>query len=155
MKTFSVFEPPVLPGTLEDDAQSLVFVRHGWSLAALLIPLVWMAMRRMWWVLLAYVVLVIAVQLVGLVLAPLVTVMASVALAIIIMLEAGQLRLETMAAKGYREVAVLQAKNLREAENIYFAQWADVRETASQAVAERTPVYRPSSATPPALPGMS
>jgi hypothetical protein len=92
MRTYSVFAPPVMPGTLEDDAQSLVFIRHGWSLAALFVPLIWMVVRRLWWVLLGYVVLCIAIQLASFAVPTWVTVGLSVALALIVMIEAGQLR---------------------------------------------------------------
>ncbi|MBO6675728.1 MAG: DUF2628 domain-containing protein [Rhizobiales bacterium] len=161
MRTYSVFAPPVMPGTLEDDAQSLVFVRHGWSLAALFVPLIWMIVRRLWWVLLGYVILCIAIQLASFSVPVWVTVGVSVALALIIMIEAGQLRLESMAAKGYREIAVIEAPNQKEAERIFFRTWvadhgrAPARPTSSPAQATRGPLHRPTSATPPALPGLS
>lgn len=155
MKTFSVFEPPVLPGSPVEDAQSLVFVRHGWSLAALLIPMVWMLARRLWWVLLAYLILVIAIQVLSFAISPVITAGLSVALALIVMVEAGQLRLESMLAKGYREVAVIDAKDLADAEHQFFTQWLNRHQNRPAPVhGTSTPVLRPSSATPPALPGL-
>ncbi|GAB5509663.1 MAG: hypothetical protein Rhims3KO_10640 [Hyphomicrobiales bacterium] len=153
MKTFSVFEPPILPGSPVEDAESLVFVRHGWSLAALLIPMVWMLARRLWWVLLAYLVLAIAIQAASFAISPVITAGLSVALALIVMIEAGQLRLESMRAKGYREVAVIDAKNLAEAEHLYFTHWLAPQPHRSTASSGGT-IRRPSSATPPALPGL-
>lgn len=153
MKTFSVFEPPVLPGSPVEDAQSLVFVRHGWSLAALLIPMVWMLARRLWWVLLAYVILIIAVQVLSYAISPVITAGLSVALALAVMVEAGQLRLESMAAKGYREIAVIDAKNQRDAEHQFFTHWLADRHQRPIANSQGV-VRRPSSATPPALPGL-
>jgi hypothetical protein len=161
MRTYSVFAPPVMPGTLEDDAQSLVFIRHGWSLAALFVPLIWMVVRRLWWVLLGYVLLVIGIQVLSLTAPTIVTVGLSVAVALIIMIEAGQLRLESMAAKGYREIAVVDAPNQKEAERIFFRTWvaehgaAPARPTSSPAQTNRGPLHRPASAKPPALPGLS
>lgn len=154
MKTFSVFEPPVLPGSPVEDAESLVFVRHGWSLAALLIPLVWMLVRRLWWVLLAYLVLVIGIQVLGYAVSPVITAGLSVALALIVMVEAGQLRLETMRARGYREIAVLDARNLEEAEHLFFSHWLSQHRPRTASAAPHTPMRRPASATPPALPGL-
>ncbi len=160
MRTYSVFAPPVMPGTLEDDAQSLVFIRHGWSLAALFVPLIWMIVRRLWWVLLGYVVLCIAIQLASFAVPTWVIIGLSVALALIIMIEAGQLRLESMAAKGFREIAVIEAPNQKEAERIFFRHWvaeqdgAPSQRSLSPAQATRGPLHRPSSATPPALPGL-
>jgi hypothetical protein len=154
MRTYSVFEPPVLPGTLEEDAQSLVFVRHGWSLAALFVPLIWMVVRRLWWVLLGYVLLIVAIQALSFAVPVLVTAGLSAALAIIVMVEAGQLRLESMTAKGYREIAVLEARDQKEAERIFFTQWLAERTDAQPVHAARGPLHRPTSATPPALPGL-
>lgn len=155
MRTYSVFEPEVPPGTLEEDAQALVFVRHGWSLAALFFPMIWMVVRRLWWVLVLYVLAMIALQILSNAVPTLVTVAISVALALIIMIEAGQLRLESMAAKGYREIAVLQAKNQRDAERIFFNTWLEERAVAPVSQPVRGPVLRPGSATPPSLPGFS
>jgi hypothetical protein len=153
MKTFSVFEPPVLPGSPVEDAESLVFVRHGWSLAALLIPMVWMLVRRVWWVLFAYLVLVVAIQLLSYAISPVVTAGLSVAVALIIMVEAGQLRLESMHIKGYREIAVIDARNQNEAEHLFFSHW--LADQTDRAVAPTSgAVRRPLSATPPALPGL-
>jgi hypothetical protein len=83
-------------------------------------PLIWMVVRRLWWVLLGYVVLCIAIQVAVLLCRAWVTAGLSVALALIVMIEAGQLRLESMAAKGYREIAVIEAPNQKEAERIFF-----------------------------------
>lgn len=153
MKTFSVFEPPVLPGSPVEDAESLVFVRHGWSLAALLIPMVWMLARRLWWVLLAYLVLVIAIQVASFAMSPVYTTGLSIIVALVVMVEAGQLRLESMLAKGYREIAVIDAKNQREAENMFFSHWLHDH-SSRPAPTEQRAILRPSSARPPALPGL-
>lgn len=148
-----------MPGSPVEDAESLVFVRHGWSLAALLIPMVWMLARRLWWVLLAYVVLVIGIQVLSYAISPVITAGLSVALALIVMVEAGQLRLEAMVAKGYREVAVIDAKNQHDAEHQYFTHWlaaplGEAARSSSSSLAPRGAVLRPSSAKPPALPGL-
>lgn len=158
MRTYSVFAPPVMAGTVEEDAQSLVFVRHGWSLAALFVPLIWMLVRRLWWVLLAYLVVVIGIQVLSLAVSELVTTGLSVAVAIVVFVEAGQLRLESMAVKGYREIAVLEARNRDEAERVFFTQWVADRDAIQPVAASRPsggPLHRPSSATPPTLSGFS
>lgn len=162
MRTYSVFEPPILPGSPEEDALSLRFVRHGWSLAALFFPVIWMAVRRLWWVLLAYVLLVIAIQVLSYGVPSLVTGGLSAALALIIMLEAGQLRLESMAAKGYREIAIVEGKNQKEAEQRFFTIWVHERTaggvshaTSDRMTQSRSPVLRPDSTQSPAIAGMT
>ena len=157
MRVYSVFEPPVLPGSLEDDAQSLVFVRHGWSLAALLVPLIWLVVRRLWWLLALYVGAVIVIQLLSYAVSPVITAGLSVALALILMVEAGQARLEYMSLRGYREIAILEARNKKEAEQRFFEHWLAARDQLPPRTAlpsARPHVLRPSSATPPALPGL-
>ena len=154
MRTYSVFEPKVMPGDPVADAESLVFVRHGWSLAALFVPAIWMAVRRLWWVLLGYILLIVGIQLLAFTVPQIVTVGLSVALALVIMIEAGQLRLESMALKGYREIAIVEARNQREAEYQFFTRWLAERGAATATRAARLPVLRPGSATPPPLPGM-
>ena len=155
MKLYSVFEPPLSNGTREERAEKLVFVRHGWSLAALLIAPIWMLIRRLWIVLLLYLVVGGAIQVLGLVLAPWLAGALSIALALVIMVEAGQLRLETMAGKGYREIAVIEAPNQREAERRFFSTWlADPTPQPSASPAQQRTVLRPASSRPPALPGL-
>ncbi|MGD1887741.1 MAG: DUF2628 domain-containing protein [Cohaesibacteraceae bacterium] len=157
MKLYSVFEPPLSGGTAAERAEKLVFVRHGWSLAALLIAPIWMLLRRLWIVLLLYLVVGGAIQVLGLVLAPWLAGALSIALALIIMVEAGQLRLEMMAGKGYREIAVIEARNQREAERKFFSTWlaepTDPRPTPATPAPQHT-VLRPTSSKPPALPGL-
>lgn len=155
MKLYSVFEPPLSNATREERAEKLVFVRHGWSLAALLIAPIWMLIRRLWIVLLLYLVVGGAIQVLGLVLAPWLAGALSLALALVIMVEAGQLRLETMAGKGYREIAVIEAPNQREAERKFFSTWLEEPRTQpSTTPAPQRTVLRPASSRPPALPGL-
>ena len=68
------------------------------------------------------------------------------------LIEAGQLRLESMALKGYREIAVIEARNQREAERQFFVHWLEDRQLSSpapHAPIRRGPVLRPGSAVPP------
>ncbi|MEM6711545.1 MAG: DUF2628 domain-containing protein [Pseudomonadota bacterium] len=163
MRTYSVFEPPIQPGvpgaaSVERRADGYVFVRHGWSLAALVLPIVWMLVRRLWWVLLVYVVASIALQVLSLAASPIVSVALAIALALMVMTEAGQLKLESMAAKGYAEVAVIQADNQTEAERQFFGHWLKEQSLSMEAPSQertlRPAVLRPQSTTPPALPGL-
>lgn len=65
MPTYTVHEPPNPHADRIDRAESLVFVKDGFSwLAALLAPL-WLLAHRLWWPLLGYVLLSGVVQLAG------------------------------------------------------------------------------------------
>ena len=48
MTLYSVYEPPSEAPDLEDRADSLVFVKDGFSWPALFVPLLWLLYRRMW-----------------------------------------------------------------------------------------------------------
>jgi hypothetical protein len=57
MLTFTVHEPPNPPADRVDRAESLVFIKDGFSwIAALFTPL-WLIANRLWWPLLGFVVL--------------------------------------------------------------------------------------------------
>ena len=48
MTLYSVYEPPSEAQDLEDRADSLVFVKEGFSWPALFVPGFWLLYRRMW-----------------------------------------------------------------------------------------------------------
>jgi hypothetical protein len=62
MLTFTVHEPPNPPADRIERADKLVFVKDGFSwLAALFAPL-WMLVHRLWWALLGYVLVLVALR---------------------------------------------------------------------------------------------
>ena len=62
MKVYSIHEPRKLTGDSARDAERFVFVRDGFHFWAFLLGPLWMLWRRMWLVLLGYVVLTIVIQ---------------------------------------------------------------------------------------------
>src|SRR5262245_8186371 len=57
MLTFTVHEPPSPPADRIDRAESLVFIKDGFSWIAALFAPIWLIAYRLWWPLLGYVVL--------------------------------------------------------------------------------------------------
>ena len=57
MPTYTVYEPPLREGEIAADPERFVFVRDGFYLWAFLIPPLWLLVRRLWLVLLFYVLL--------------------------------------------------------------------------------------------------
>ena len=64
MLTFTVHEPPRPPADRIDRAESLVFIKDGFSWAAALFAPIWLLVHRLWWPLLGYVVLSVPFELV-------------------------------------------------------------------------------------------
>ena len=57
MLTFTVHEPPNPPADRVDRAESLIFIKDGFSWAAALFAPIWLIAHRLWWPLLGFVVL--------------------------------------------------------------------------------------------------
>ena len=62
MAVLTVHEPKGLTGRGFAEARRIVFVKEGFSWPALFIPLLWLLYHRMWLILLAYLVAVVAAQ---------------------------------------------------------------------------------------------
>ncbi|MCB8838693.1 DUF2628 domain-containing protein [Aurantimonas sp. VKM B-3413] len=117
LSRFVVFEPPETEGPSE----RAVFVRDRFSLAAFLVPFVWLLRYGLWLSALAVVALFLAIGFIGEMSGSgLVTVVLSVLLSGIVALEGPMLRARRLRAKGWREAASLQAEGRAEAETIYY-----------------------------------
>jgi hypothetical protein len=57
VQTYTVHEPRVGPEDIEERAGKLVFVKEGLAFWALVAPSLWLLVNRVWWGLLAYIVL--------------------------------------------------------------------------------------------------
>ncbi|KAA5600422.1 DUF2628 domain-containing protein [Blastochloris sulfoviridis] len=124
MALWTVHEPPPRGRGPLDQADRIVFVRDGLSWAALLVPLIWLAARRLWLALVFYVVILtlvtVAFQAADL---PAWGMVAGAAMSVILGLEAAGLRRWTLGRRGFKPVAVISAPTLDEAERRFFAGW--------------------------------
>ena len=125
MLTFTVHEPPNPPVDRVDRAESLVFVKDGFSwLAALLAP-IWLMAHRLWWPLLGFVVAVGALEAIkrtagvdqrwlGL---------AVLALNLMIGFEADTLRRWALERRSWRTLGSVSGKTAAECERRFFETW--------------------------------
>jgi len=125
MLTFTVHEPPNPPPDRIDRAESLVFVKDGFSWAAALFAPFWLLVHRLWWPLLGYLVLSGAFEFVRQAssLDPRWISLAGTALHLLIGFEADTLRRWALGRRGWRTLGAVTAKNAAEGERRFFEAW--------------------------------
>lgn len=144
MATYVVMEPPAVRG--RDVAEEACFVRDGFTFFAFLVPFVWFLWHRMWVEAVAAIVLMLVL---GFLTAfePFVDTgtLVSLAVSVLIGLEANALRVAALERRGWRQWGVVEAANRDEAEMRYVA----------EAVEEAGPSAASVPATTPALPAVA
>jgi len=125
MLTFTVHEPPNPPADRVDRAESIVFIKEGFSWMAALFAPIWLIVHRLWWPLLAFVVLIGVVQLVKLVtgLDERWAGLAVLALNLLVGFEADTLRRWTLERRGWRTLGSVSGKTTDECERRFFDTW--------------------------------
>ena len=125
MQTFTVHEPPSPAADRVDRAESLVFIKEGFSWGAALFGPLWLLVHRLWWPLLGYVVVygtIEAVRLarlidqrwIGLVL---------FALNLLLAFEGDSLRRWALDRRGWRLLGAANGRNRAECERRFFDAW--------------------------------
>jgi len=151
----------LVPGSAEaeSDPMAAVFVKEGFCWPALFFALPWLIFRRLWWVLVGYIVVVVVVGAIGDQLGDAFTGPALVALHFLFALEANELRRCTLRRHGYRLTAVVEGRGIEEAEIRYFAGLSTAKaegapDQPAPPVAKPTPPPAPPSPPPlgPILP---
>jgi Protein of unknown function (DUF2628) len=127
------------------DPMSVVFVKEGFCWPALFVAVPWLIFRRMWLVLVGYIVVAMVVSAAGSAVGPLSAGVAIVILHFLFALEANELRRWTLARRGYSPIGILEAHGLEEAEIRYFA--------AAETAVDETPAP-PAPPVPPARPAL-
>jgi uncharacterized protein DUF2628 len=150
MPAYAVYEPPMHNSGAADLADRFIFVRDGFSLGAFLFGALWMIWRRLWLVLLIYLVVVAALEygLVRLGVGTAVRTSVLVLIAFLIGIEAATLRRWTLLRRGWRDCGVVIASDVEMAERRFFDARA-VRRPAT--VSTSTPLAAPA---PPEGPGV-
>jgi len=120
MRFYTVYAPPA--GTAAAPAPtSLVFVKEGFCWPALFVPLLWLIFRRLWLVLLAYVVVAALFALAGRWADGPVFGAVSLFFAVWFALEANELRRWTLERRGWRVLGVAGGRRLADAELGWFS----------------------------------
>lgn len=147
MASYLVLTPPV---TVQDPME-IRFVRDGFSLAALVFPVLWMLYQRLWLFALGLValeaVLGIAIGMTG---ATGAGILVALALALLIALESGQIRAAHLMLKGWVVSDIIVADSLDTAEQIYFSAQAP-RPDGQRPVPPLVPGTRAGQVSGPAL----
>ena len=123
MAVYTVHEPPSRAGA-EPAPERFVFVRDGFSFAALLFGPLWMLLHRMWLVLLGYGVVVAGLTLLlhlhG---SAAVGTLVWTLFALLLGIEAATLRRFTLGRRGFRNVGIVVGDDLELAERRFFDWW--------------------------------
>jgi hypothetical protein len=125
VQTFTVFEPRVGPEDIEERAGKLVFVKEGLSFWALIAPALWLLVNRVWWGLLAYVVLSVAMVagLMALGAGEQAMFWGGFALNLIFAYEARDLYRGSLERRGFGLIGVVSGRNLEECERRFLQEW--------------------------------
>jgi hypothetical protein len=127
MAVYTVHQPPLRKGETSPDPDRFVLVRDGFHAWAFLLGPLWMLWRRLWLVLVLYLVAVAAIE-VGLRLLGVGAggqTLAMLAVALLLGLEAGTLQRWTLRRRGFREVGVVVGDDVEAAERRFFSGWTD------------------------------
>lgn len=125
MLSFTVHEPPHAPTDRTDRAESLVFVKDGFSWSAALFAPLWLLAHRLWWPFLGYVVLSGLFELLrwSTMVDPGWVTLAGIVLHILIGFEADTLRRWSLDRRGWRTLGSVSGRNAAECERRFFEQW--------------------------------
>jgi hypothetical protein len=125
MTVYTVHEPPPRDGQTETDADRFVFVRDGFYFWAFLLGPLWMIWRRLWLVLVLYLIVITALQ-IGLHMLGVsnaVKFVVSFLIALLVGFEAATLRRWTYARRGWRNCGVVVGPDRDTVERRFFDAW--------------------------------
>ena len=146
---YSVYEPPSETQDLEDRADSLVFVKEGFSWPALFVPGLWLLYRRMWLELVLFLGLFLVL---GWAFGPsdagqTIFGWLSLALVVLFAFEANDLRRAALERRGYKQMGTAIGAGRDDAELAYFRTWLPREERGRP---REAPPERPGNAGIPA-----
>ena len=157
MAIYMVLIPPgSSPETMgEAEAQRTVFIRDGFSWLALVFTLPWLLVKRLWLVLIVYLVAGLALELASRFIGGPMPGITTAALSILFAFEAHGLWRWTLERRGWRFVAVVEAQGREEAERRFFARLAahqrqaqDLQAGGSAPRPDAPPPHRPGYPVP-------
>lgn len=146
MQAYTVYEAPIHANDRIDRGENLVFVKDGFSWAAFLFAPIWMLVNRLWWPLLAYLVVVVALQVLGAMLGQPSSWLTLLAFGINLVLgfEASTVRRWTLERGGWTMVGAITGRNLEDCERAFFQSWLPaqpmIATTGSTGSSRRSPL---------------
>ena len=158
MSVYTVHEPPLRGRETSPDPDRFVFVRDGFHFWAFVFSLLWLIWHRLWLALIGYIV-VVAVLEAGLRALGASDTALSVAVllvSLLVGLEASTLRRLKLARRGWKNVEVVSAVDLEDAERRFFGSVVHGRAGEGGDASSRVPPPPPPSPpAPPAVPRAS
>ena len=121
MITVTVHEPPSPPSDRLDRAERLAFVKDGYNWVAAAWPPFWMLGQKLWWALLAYLVIAFGLAAVGV--SPAIAGLILLGLHLLIGLEADSILRWSLDRSGWQLVGTVVGRNLAECERRFFDDW--------------------------------
>ncbi len=118
--TIYTVHAPARVNAPEADPMALTFVKEGFNWPALFFPVIWLIVRRMWLVLVLYLLAAALLGATSMAVAEYAVVAASMAFAFLFALEANSLRRWTLARNGWRMIGVAEGRDQLEAERRFF-----------------------------------
>ena len=154
LQSYSVHERPHLAADRVERAEALEFVKDGFVRAMVLLPPVWLAVRGVWLGVLAYAAAASAIVVVSwlLLLPPIMTLLAFLALHLIFATEADEMLRAHLAARGWTTVGHITGTGRLDCERRFYDNWlasAPVTTTTSST----SPTGRPIASNATALQG--
>jgi hypothetical protein len=135
MLTYTVHEPPEAPSDRIERAKRLVFVKDGFSWTAALFTPIWLIVHRLWWPLLGYALLGGSLVWLGSWIASGWTTLATLALHLLIGLEADTLRRWELERGGWRTVGSVTGRTADDCERRFFDMWLPAQPVIASASA--------------------
>lgn len=125
MITYTVHEPPEAPADRLDRAESLVFIKDGFTWTAALFGPFWLAAHRLWLALLGYLIVYGLLHALVWMLGTGQNALsyALLALGVILGFEADTLRRWTLGRAGWRMVGSVNGRNAEDCERRFFEAW--------------------------------
>jgi hypothetical protein len=147
MPAYAVFEPPVRKRSAADHADRFIFLRERFNLAAFLFGPLWMIWRRLWLVLIIYLVTIglleIGLRRIGVAFPAHAAVIVLVEL--LVGIEAVSLRRWTLIRRGWRDCGIVIADDRELAERRFFDASSAREHAASRAAAPMASAHLPPS----------
>jgi hypothetical protein len=123
MTMYTVLIPPdTQPDSLSDtDLDRIAFIKEGFCWPALFFAVVWMLFRRLWLVVIVYLVLALLLEFVTRQIGGVAPLLGGFLFAVLVALEANGLRRWTMERRGWQFVATVEGSTLADAEQRFFS----------------------------------
>ncbi|MBG6209090.1 hypothetical protein IWQ49_003759 [Labrenzia sp. EL_126] len=145
MSTYVVMAPPEFGDLAGDPRESdrLLFVPDRFSFLAFIFAIIWMLVHRMWLVLLGYLALTLAIELLSGALGGEAAGVAALTISLLFGFEAQALRRWSLERKGWRMIGIVDAANPAEAEIRFLNKEASLMASADKPEEPEEPKPRP------------